>query len=323
MKVVITMKKSIRYGIIFTTSILILSLAGCKAKKPVSTDDINSGVVIDKPEKTVEIDPTKILQEFRNLTNKKNLNDVVKFVNENISKVDTIQADSMVYELEDLMSQLLDTELIKDEDSLELHSIETSDSFFPEDKIKDIKNEDLKKSIEQIYNNNYKLISLEGNYNKIIDYEKLENYTKHTSDEVKDYIKIKAMDSNKPVAKDGALTISYNDLADRLIKTEKYIMQYYGSKRHEELLKDYKNKIIIYLSGLPNTPIADLTSNKVHDDLIDSYRKTSKIKESSTAFVVNKYLSSIEDNNLIINKTIGNSVISLVNESLLLLEISK
>lgn len=326
MKVVIFMKKSINMAIILILVVLVTTLSGCKKKSPAITDPVKEPAGPTEDLGANEKDREKIMAEFNNALNGKELDKIVFFIDENIGKLSQIEGDKMISELEKILNQSLDvtTNKISQADTNgELMTIAGTELFYPEDKIKDIQNEKLRDEITKTINSKYKLINLEGSYYPIIDYEKIKQYNNYISDEMKEYIEIKAMDSNEPVAMDAGLRISYDDLADRIIKTEKYIEKYSQGQRYEEMLGNYKNKLALYLGGLDNTPIADFETKKIYDDVLESYNKTAKIKDSATAFVVNKYIDVIKENNNLINKDVEDKVVSLVNEALSSLEISK
>lgn len=308
------------------TIVLATTLSGCKKKDLGATDPVggkSNGVEdTDNSEETRE----QIMAEFDTVLGKGDLEEVIGFIDTNIGRLSQIEGDKMVSELEDMLYKSLDStteKILKGDTNGELMKIAGTEFFFPEDKIKDIQDEKFRDEVTKIINSKYKLINLEGSYYPIPDYEKMKQYNSYISDEMKEYIEIKAMDSNEPVAVDGGLRITYDDLANRIVKIEKHIQKYSGGQRYEGMLGDYKNKLAIYLGGLDNTPIADFTSKKIFDDVLESYKKTSNTKDSSTAYVVQKYVSAIEENDLIINKTVEDKVVSLVNEALSLLEVSK
>ena len=308
------MKKYKNMVIIFILILSVVTLSSCKKKDPIKdltkepTESIeNSG--------EDEKDREKIMEDFDSTLKNKDLNKIVSFIDENIGKLSQIEGDKMVSELENILSKSLDSmtdSILEIDTNGELIKIGGTEFFFPEDKIKDIQDENLRNLVTKLINNKYKLVNIEGNYYPLVDYEKM-----------KEYIAIKAMDSNEPVAIDAGLKISYDELASRIIQTEKYIQRYSQGQRHEEMLGSYKNKLVIYLGGLDNTPICDPQSKKIYDEVLESYRKTSKTKDSTTAFIINKYIGVIEENKLIVNKVVEDKIVSLVNEALALLEVSK
>lgn len=305
---------------------LVLTLSSCKKKTPTATDPVKDPAESTEDVGGDEVNREKIMAEFDNILKSSELNQIVGYIDENIGKLTQIEGDKMLSELERALEQSLDATtdaVLQGDPNGELMNIAGTESFFPEDKIKDIQDEKLRDEITKIMNNNYKLINVEGSFYPIIDYEKLKKYNNYISDEMKEYIEIKALDSSEPVAADGGLRISYDDLADRILQTEKFIGKYSQGQRYEEMLRNYKNKLVLYLGGLDNTPIADFKTKKIYDDVLASYNKVAKVKDSATAFVVNKYIDTIKENNLIINKAVEEKIVSLVNEALSLLEVSK
>lgn len=312
--------------IVFMSMILVLSLAGYKKKNPEKADPSKNPTEAVNNSSDTEKDKAAIMKEFDSALKTNDLSKIVKFVDDNIEGLSQIEGDRMVLDLETALEESLNAimdNIFEIDSNGELMSIAGTELFFPEDKVKDIKNDELKKQITQLLENKYKLINLEGNFYPITDYEKLKKYNNYVSNEVKEYIEIKAMDSNTPVVIDAGLQISYDDLASRIVKTENYIQQYSGVKRYEEVLRLYRGKLALYLDGVDNTPISDNTTNKIHNDILESYKKTANIKDSVTAHIVNKYINVIEENDLIINKAVQDEVVSLVNEAISILEVTK
>lgn len=320
------MKKRINIAIILILIVLVATLSGCKKKPPQTVDPVKEPVDSTENLGEDEANREKIMAEFDTILNGKELGQIVSFIDENIGKLSQIEGDKMVSELERVLQDSIDSttdKILQTDTNGELIGIAGTELFFPEDKIKDIQDEKLRDEITRVINNKYKLINLEGSYYPVVDYEKLKQYNSYISEEMKEYIVIKAMDSNEPMAIDAGLRISYDDLADRILQAEKYIEKYSQGQRYEEMLGNYKNKLAIYLGGLDNTPIADFTSKRIFDDVLESYKKVAKVKDSVTAFVVSKYIDAIEENDLIINKDVQDKIVSLVNEALSLLEVSK
>lgn len=320
------MKKSIVIPIIFIMVVLSITLSGCK-KKTDSKEPVKDPIKSTEDAEKDVVNKDKIMKEFDNMIKNRNESDkIVAFIDENIGKLSQIEGDHMVSNLEGALHATLDLatdKLFELDIDGELMNIAGTEQFFPEDKVKDIQNEKLRDEVTRLFKSKYKLINLEGNYYPIVDYEKIKQYSNYISDEMEEYIDIKAMDSNEPVAVDAGLIISYDDLAARIIKTENYISKYSGGQRYEEMLGYYRDKLDMYLSGLPNTPIAEYETNKIYKDVFESYKKTSNVKDSVTAFIVTKYINLIEENELIINENVKDKVLSLVNEALSLLETSK
>lgn len=320
------MKKRRRIFLVLMSIALVLGLAGCKKKNPDKTDPSKNpeGVVDDSSE--AEKDKAEIMKEFDSVLKTDDLSKILGFIDDNIGSLSQIEGDRMVMDLEASLEESLNStmdSIFKADPNGELINIGGLELFFPEEKVKDIENEELRNQVTKLLENKYKLINIEGSFYPIIDYEKLKEYNNYVSDEIKEYIEIKAIDSNSPVVIDAGLLISYDELISRIIKTETYIQKYSGGPKHEEILSLYRSKLAFYLGGVDNTPISDPNTNKIYDSIFESYKKTSNIKDSVTAYVVNKYINTIEENDFIINKAVQDEVVSLVNEALSIVEVSK
>lgn len=321
------MKRSVLIPIVVIMTVLIMVLSACNKKAPETQEPVKE---IDEPVEEVVgdgIDKEVVMKDFNNIVESGNEPDkIILFIDKEIDKLSDIEGDQMVSQLERSLEKSLDSfgdKIFELDLEGELIEIGGSELFFPEDKVKDIKNNELRKEIEKTLNSKYKLINLEGSFYPIIDYEKLKEYNGNISPVLEDYIEIKAMDSNKPVAIDGALYISFDELSKRILKAEDYLQKYSGGQRHEEMLENYKGKLEIYLLGLPNTPISDYETGKTKDEVLESYRDIINTKDKITAYIVRKYLKAIEENEYIIDESIKGNTVGLVNEALELLKETK
>lgn len=315
-------------GIILIAT-LVLTLSGCKKKK---VDDVKEPVLnpTDVTQDVVESEGNreKIMNEFATILKAKELDKIVKYVDDNIGKLTTIEGDKMVLELESALEDSLDpwTETylhLSESEFKELMELKGDELFFFEEKVKDIKDEKLREEVSKLFENKFKLINVEGQFMPIIDYEAFKKYNKNVSDEIKDYISIMANISNEPMAVDGGLRISFDELSARIIDVEKYIQKYSEGQKYEYMLGMYRTWLGLYLEGLPNTPIADFYTKEVHEEVIKSYINTANVKDSVTAYVIGKYINVIDNNKGIVNQDVTDKALSLVNEAISLLETSK
>lgn len=316
-----------KFMYLFTILVLVLSLTlfGCKKDDgELLTDNGDSLDEVEGNEEDNDDEPKtseEIVNKFNEiLENKVETKELVSFIDKNIKNVTSIEADQMITGLinklekskEDLMESL--TKL----DNGKLVKL-SSQEYFPEDKIEDIKDKKLKKLVKELIDNNYKLELSGDKYYPIIDYENIKKYNDYVSAEVADYIKLKAMDSNQVIISDDALVISFDDLVKLIIKTEEYLEKYAGGKYHKEVEKMYENKLNTYLSGLPNSLIYDKDTRKIKKDVLDSYVNTASTGDSVTAFISGKYVNVIGENKKIIDKDVFKNADLLVEEALTLL----
>ncbi len=290
--------------------ILIGSPVGCKSKKVELKDehffDIESEEEssVNQVEKTIYDTKKGTMTDYNNIVKGDNEPFVlVKFIDENIKGVTEEEAIEMIMRLEEIQEgykELYTDELFTEGYQMELLSlsevVQPNNLLFDEENIEEIKNGDLKELVQKLIDGKYKLINIEGGFYPIIDYEALKDYDEYISEEIRDYIHIRSMDSNKPAALDAELRITFDELSERLIETENYILKYPSGKRYEELLRLYGTYLGFYIGGLDNSPIYDHETKIITDDVLNSYKKIIREKDTKTSQVVTKYMAIIDEN---------------------------
>lgn len=312
------MKKSIRIPLIALALVLVFTLASCKKKTIV--DDV---VVTpeEKPvEKVEEEEKVSIMKEFDNvvINNKNDTDKIITFIDGNIKKLTQLEGDRMIdaleKSLESNIESVTDSILDLDKDG-ELLKIAGSEFNFPEEKVAEIKNKKLKEEVTKALKNMYKLINVEGQFQPIVDYNKLKTYNNEITDEWKNYLAIRAMDSDDAPFVDGGIRISLESLADRIIKTEHFLNNFIDSSRQEEMLYLYENKLTAYMKGFPNSPISDSQTKMIYDNVMQSYDQTSKIEGYITPTIIYHYMESIIDKKGIIDEDINKIADDLIAEA--------
>ena len=307
--------------------LLLVSLVGCKSKKVKMEEENLVDEVDRKVGIPVEDNEEKIMRDFKNIVKSDNEPFVIgKFVDENIEKVTEEDAVEMIGSLEEVQEQYLEEygdQLFMEDYQGELIGLSESHQsqlFFDNAKIEEIKNVNLKELMDKITKGKYKLINMEGAFYPIIDYEALKIYNEYLSDEMKSYIDIKSMDSNNPTVLDAGLVISFDELAERLIKTENHIREYPDGIRDEELLRLFGVYLRFYLEGVDNTPIYDYETNVIRDEVLISYKKTVDMKNTVASEIVGKYINIIEENQNIIDNSVFSKITELYNDAIGTLE---
>ena len=304
---------------ILIVALFVLLLSGCKkdppVEEPVPAPAPNNGEV----EEIEEDEKAQIMDDFSKVLEDKDPLMIKEFLDKNIGKLSQLDGNEMIDNLEksliDNLDEATDNLLSKDENG-ELMDIAGEELFFPQELVNEIEDEELKREVTTLFDTMYKLVNLEGSFYPIVDYARLaEEYNNYVTDEWKEYLAVKAMDSNQPPFIDGGLVISYSDLANRILKTENYLNKYIDSSRQEEMIDSYHNKIDIYLKGIDNTPIADMSSNRIYEDVLDSYISTSHNEGYITASILARYVEAIEENNNIIDDNILDLADELISEA--------
>lgn len=301
---------------------LMLVLVGCK-KDPVpvetTTPPVEQPVVeVDENEKEV------IMNEFNDLIGDNKEPDImISYINENIAKLSQIEGDKMIDALEISMQDYIETltnKLFATDKDGELMKIGGLESYFPEEKIDEIKNAELKAEVTKTFDSMYRLVNLEGEFYPIVDYSKLKVYDNNISDEWKEYIAIRAMDSDDIPFSDGGIRITFKQLADRILKTENFLNNYIDGNRQDELINLYENKLTAYMKGMPNTSISDSQNNRLLSEVLNSYKETSNMEGYVTANIIYKYMEVIVANESVIDDGVLSKADELIAEAVSILK---
>lgn len=273
----------------------------------------------EKDEEENSRDDGEILKEFKIIAEKLPTPDVlIKFIDENIEKVSKEDADQMVAGLETSLEDNKQTyadrifELDKDD---ELINIDGDQVDFNPSNIENIKDEKLRVEVQYVYENMYKLTNLEGAFYPIVDYKDLQKYDEYLSQEGKDYMSIRNIDSQERPMSDGSLNISFDELLSRIFQAEEFLTDYPDAIKKAEMLEEYDYKINAYLVGLPNTPIMNFETKKIKDEVLASYKSAAQ-KDKHFSKVVEEHLNNIEENENIIDDEIIRKAYELVKKAL-------
>lgn len=175
------------------------------------------------------------------------------------------------------------------------------------EQILNISDIELKNLLFEIFDNGYKLITTEGSWYPIIDYSRFNSYLDYLSDDYKAYFLFKTLESDKIFAKDAALIITWDELAQRVLAAEDFLIKYPQSSKYKEMGDNYYSYLMFYYIGMNNTPAFDYDTNKFKEDVLASYNKIisdSKNKGFFTVELINKYLDVIALNNNTINENV-------------------
>ena len=139
----------------------------------------------------------------------------------------------------------------------------------------------------------YKFIRVEGSVEPIVDYRSMESYSDSISDEMKDYLSFKAMDSDKVWAKDAGLVIPVKELGDRIAAAEGFLKKHPDSELKGNVLRDLRNYLSGYFGGLDNTPVAD--GGGYAKEYLDAYVDfLQKYPDTYAAVALKKYYDEIK-----------------------------
>ena len=318
------MRKKILKAISLMGIFLILFIVGCDNYLL----EKNDKEIYEALESTLTSSNTEesdgLLYEFKSIVDSNNEPYVlVQFIDENIKNATEEEAAVMILILEEVQKEYIQEytdEIFMEDNQMELLRLSGTELFFDEANIGQIENVKLKDIVESIFKGKYKLINMEGGFYPGIDYEKLKEYNRYLSDEIRGYIEIKALNSNKPAVLDAEITISFDELGERLIQTEKYIQKYPQGVKFEEVLRIYGDYLRLYLEGSDNSPIYEYETREIKKDILKSYKNMKGNNKLITAKIISKYIDIIEYNKNIIDENVLSRVPKLLSEAVATLE---
>ncbi|MDR9854989.1 hypothetical protein RJP21_15345 [Paenibacillus sp. VCA1] len=239
------------------------------------------------------------LDQFKLLTAQaKDAAEVIRFLDEKLPGATPKQADQLILELEHFYDRYLpslndnfDTMLAKPETAQKMNEI-----GYPMD-VNNIKGDDtLKQWLMDQMAGGLALGNTEGMFFWKVDYKALQKYNRYVSTDIRSYLALKALDAEKNYIEDGALAVSREELGDRMMKAEYYMIEHPEGLRFKEVLQAYKAYLDTYLTDYRYDAIDDRTG-KLLPDVKKSYRTfVGEHPESKTAIIVKKYLEAIERN---------------------------
>lgn len=244
---------------------------------------------------------------------------LIELLDEKYDAVGTIQLGKLFEELELYMSESMDRYtgiLLSDYEKYQIPLLNQFGGNININDIENIEDSELRNLVEEIYKSGLKLVGLEGNFYPIIDYQIFLKYTDYMPAEDKEYIFIQAKESEKLSMADAALTITWDDIAQRLVSIENFVTSFPDSSKKEAMGNLFFRYLTSYFYGLDNTPAFDYNSNEFYPDVIESYKKT--ISDHSGTVVselVSTYLAVVENNNLIMDDNIRNTAEDLVKQA--------
>ena len=114
-----------------------------------------------------------------------------------------------------------------------------------------------------------------------------------------------ARESNYNYSADAAITITWDQLAERIMEIEDYLIAYPGETiRKWQVAEFFINYLYSYLYGQDNTPSYDWQTKVVLDDVIESYKKMEQsYPGTETGMIICEYIHFIHHHQLIFIKS--------------------
>ena len=313
--------KNKKWMLILLALVMVMALAACGNNEEEAQEPEAEPPVQEEPVQEAEEDEKEmIMDEFRTIVEEgeASVNNIKQFMDENLPVLGELEGNHMLDNLENALKKELDVvnkniaEFDAEEELMELIG---DDFSLSPDMIGEIEDVDLRATVQDAYDNHYKLISREGQVEAVIDYSSLKEYQEKVTDEWKEYIDIMAIESDEPPFNDGALVITFDELAERILGIENYLNRYISGPRQDQLLELYENRLTAYYKGLPNTPIAAYDSGEILDNVYKSYESTAANDGYVTSSMIGEYRIAIRDNDMIVDDSILDLADQYIEES--------
>lgn len=279
-------------------------LSGCAVKgsniNPVTPSKQDGGNLQKVSTSKVETE-SKIMSEFRLLleSNPK-LKSVIEFIDKNIPNVTKENGFAMVEDLEQIQERYLTSleEKFFSSGDIQDKISKLYKSGLDLSKIDDIKDEELKTLLLETRDSGYRIETAEGMYFPIMNYEYYKKYNTYVTADMKEYIDIMAVESNKVPAKDAALIIGWDEIIKRALSQEAFIKNYGNSIKAESVKKLQKRYITFILYGLNNTPLFDYETKELVPAAKTVYLNAIKnVGDSAIIKTLNNYMDILAKTN--------------------------
>ncbi|MCY6355572.1 hypothetical protein [Clostridium sp. ZS2-4] len=276
---------------------LVILLTGCSSSQTLHKNAAkiqhDSNIISNKSSETSNnkinssLEQEQIMNEFNKLINTKDISEqeIIKFVDHNIKNISSDNASKLVLGIEEVQNKNYEKRInsffegnIQTKISKAFaykNNIDILDTMKGLDNVKDY---ELKKYLSEIIQCGYKIISSEGQYYPIQNYEYLKKYNNYITYDIKEYINIKSLDSAHPSTSDAAIIISWDEIFQRALKSENFLKKYPFSHKFEDIKQHYLFYAATYLYGTNNSPSFDYINNKLSNDILESYRTVSSNK---------------------------------------------
>lgn len=202
---------------------------------------------------------------------------MVALLQANIQSVGTDGAEIMISGLEQLQeSHLAEYTDLMLSDEYQQSLMETVQDINNQDTYTKLENKELAALLEKLRKSGFRFENFEGSWYPIVDYTGYKQYTEYVSPELQDYIALMAIESDKVSMKDAAIVIDPDELAQRLVLAEGYVVKHGGSPRIDRVKETYAGYLWNMLGGSNNTPIYDWETKAIKSEIREAYEKFSK-----------------------------------------------
>lgn len=235
----------------------------------------------------IETNPS-VMADFQALVDKKVIAVKLKsFVDSQVGQASNEDFTDMVLALEDLQEdQLLALEdRFYNGADFQEQLWELNKNGFDFDQIDTVSNPDLKKLLMDTRDGGYKVETAEGAYFPVIDYELYTQYQARVSEDIQDYIEIKAIESNEVSLKDAGMIIGWDEAVKRAVRQETFIVNHPSSVRLDEIKRLFGGYVYVTFNGVDNTPLFSYEDDTFDPEVKSAYTDAVKAGTDSSPYL--------------------------------------
>jgi hypothetical protein len=327
--------KEIIVGILILAMLLVLVFSGCKPEQEVNNgsgteeepgeEEPDSGTGTEEPGEETGNGDEDIINAFNKLLDQGARSyQVISFIDENMTEISPEGFDILLEKLEMVQKEDIQyyTDLLFEDDwQNRLNAIFHRD--IESEDIADIEDMQLKELMTEIFQGGFKLVALEGSFYPYIDYEFFKRYAEYLSQMYFDYINVMALESNKISSRDAALTISWDELALRLINCEEFLLNYPDETIRKRAAGElYMRYLVSYIVGQNNTPSRNYENNIVYPEVLESYDKLIlEYPDYITTDLIRSYQEILAESDNTINDSVFEEINGIYREAVLSFEL--
>lgn len=155
----------------------------------------------------------------------------------------------------------------------------------------------LREIVEEAIDNGYKVETAEGFFFPVIDYTFYDKYHTAVTPDLAVYYEIMAVESEQAPVKDAALMIPWEEVLNRALRQEEFLMECNSSPQVPAIEKLLKQYVSFALFGCNNTPLFSYDTKKMNSEAKAAYLKYDWDEaKGSFSRLIKEYLKVLKKN---------------------------
>ncbi|MBW7456206.1 hypothetical protein ACFOLF_03345 [Paenibacillus sepulcri] len=160
------------------------------------------------------------------------------------------------------------------------------------------KDNKLKALLKEANASGYKLETAEGMFFPVVSYKALQPFTKGINADIRAYVDIMTVESEKAKLKDAALRIGYQELVNRALAAERFVKQYPNSNRTAQIKNLFAEYKTLTFFGSNNTPLFEYENKKMQANAKIGYTNVLKWNDPASSeylTLLKKFMDVVAD----------------------------